>query len=278
MHANKSSSYYNVSKAIHYLEIAIEHNHYEAASQLANIYIKIMKDYNKGLEYLDLAFLKSKDPQTKLNLIADYLNDRSILGDFLKGKRIYKSIKDLQELNEMEEWYNLGYEKYTTGHHSKALLIFSFAALHGHVKSMKSAAYMWDKGLTGGFTCRLGHNQMCAFVYYMQLFLFKNKIEYSTKAALSLQKLQDENIDLGANQHAIDTLSNKLSMKLYEINGNSGDFEAEFRKAQMYYYQKVGDSSDISEKKTNWKKAKDIFDRIAFENGVKGFLPAFLMS
>lgn len=145
---------HNISKAIKSFEAALDHEEYEGAVYLAEIYLNY-EDYQnrtKGLEYLDEAIKLTDVPFPKLLMISKFFEDQTLLQSFVTCKRVYKLMKSLINMGEIKEWYYLGYQKYTIGEIDQALLLFSFASLGGHKKAALAAGYIWEHNLTQNLT------------------------------------------------------------------------------------------------------------------------------
>ena len=182
----------NISLAIEFFETALSLNENEGAIYLAEIYLNYedFKNVTKGLKYLDDAIENTDTPFAKLMLIAKYLEDQTLFEKFVTCKRVYKLMKSLQKVSEINNWYYFGYQKYTIGKIDQALQIFSFAALNGHKDAALAAAYIWEHDMTQSLTWKFGHYSLCAFIYNMQSFFLKDE-EAGVRAARSLIQLKN---------------------------------------------------------------------------------------
>ena len=53
---------------------------------------------------------------------------------------------------DIQEWYDLGYRKFTMGDFDRALLTFAFAAHTNHLDSVKAAGFIWANNMTEELT------------------------------------------------------------------------------------------------------------------------------
>ena len=92
-----------------------------------------LRDINSSYEYLDIAM---QNP----NLAKAYMTDleREYLSNVYFGpydcKEIITKVRNLQGVNEMDDYYKLGYKKYIMGEFDQALIIFSFCAMNGRYR------------------------------------------------------------------------------------------------------------------------------------------------
>lgn len=102
----------NIDKAIQNLQKALDGEHYEAASVLAHIYLTIPEYINKSEAYKNLDYASRADynMNAKIMLISHYYeNSNKLISPFVCSK-IMKLLKDLQYINESEEWYALAHK------------------------------------------------------------------------------------------------------------------------------------------------------------------------
>lgn len=267
-----------------YLEKALEYEDYSASAYLANVYLfnPEVQNKTKAIKYLDLATEKSGEPNVRLMLIEQYFQDPTLLNHFVNCLKIYKHMRELLEIkslrepekkdatNDMAEWYQLGYQKYTTGDFSAALRLFSWAAMGGHRKAMKATAYIWQHNLASEFTCQLGHPSLCAFIYHMQSFFFNNN-QSGIEGATILWKLRTA-LDYDSQIITEDVLTQmkKLSLRIFDYLSPSYT-EALFNKAEIL-------SGESEEGKA---EAIKIWDQIMTDswNGIidfRNYLPSFI--
>lgn len=122
----------NYTESLMYFEKAFIEVENEASSFMAYIYNK-PEMYNETLTdiYLSIALGKESDMRAKLLAIdLTYQNKHNFTEDIVCNQVLH-SIAGLLKYNEMQEFYKLGYRKYTMGDFDSALMYFSFAAMHG---------------------------------------------------------------------------------------------------------------------------------------------------
>ena len=188
----------NVQKGIEILENILDTQfRSEAASVLAIAYSNFpeYKNDEKFSEYLQISI---QDPKNVNNRLQNYLHKNTAFVKDDKGdcSELMEAIKVIHSVSELDEWYKFGYKKYTMGEFDQALMVFSFAALNGHVKSIKAAAYIWDKNLPQTYTCIFENHKICASYYYSMLFIRgeDQSISYMHQV-LSKMREYDDSID-----------------------------------------------------------------------------------
>lgn len=85
LYLNQTSPLYNITKAVNYLEKALDNGDYNAAAFLANAYLfhSEIENKTKAVEYLDIAAEKSYEPNVRLMLIENYFQDPTLLSHFV---------------------------------------------------------------------------------------------------------------------------------------------------------------------------------------------------
>lgn len=116
-------------------------------------------DHNKENLYLSIATEEGDITSAYMLFL-----ERTILFDLyfppFDCESFLLQVMKLQDFNEMDDYYKLGYKKYLLGEFDQALMIFSFCAMLGRTICVKAAAYIWENNLTKNISCNLGQHML----------------------------------------------------------------------------------------------------------------------
>ena len=144
----------NVTKGIEHLEKVNGSKFNEAAAFLAMIYSQFpeFKNETKALYYLEIALEGDNNVQAsfqKFVLLYDKITKEH---NFDTCKESMDLIKDMTDGTFFIKWLEMAQIKYKIGEVNQALMMYSFAALMGSKAGAESAAYIWRNNLTHGMS------------------------------------------------------------------------------------------------------------------------------